>query len=282
MYQVKRSGKGHFQEFDLEVYDRSANETEKRKQFLQLIRKEELTYYYQPIVSAITGKVIALEALMRVEIPLLRSPEDVLRLAKEERCLHELERITFFRAAEGYCILRDNGEVRGDELLFINSIASQNLTDEESREFRLKYGELQSQLVIEITEQETLDQEAMEKKNAPEFWGAIALDDYGTGYNSEKCLLTLSPQYVKVDIAIIRDIDTDADKQQIVSNIVEYAHQRGMYIIAEGVETKEELEKVLELKVDLLQGYYLARPAAVPQEVNPDAVKIIREKSLEI
>lgn len=282
MYQVKRSGKGHFQEFDLEVYDRSANETEKRKQFLQLIRKEELTYYYQPIVSAITGKVIALEALMRVEMPLLRSPEDVLRLAKEERCLHELERITFFRAAEGYCILRDNGEVRGDELLFINSIASQNLTDEESREFRLKYGELQSQLVIEITEQETLDQEAMEKKNAPEFWGAIALDDYGTGYNSEKCLLTLSPQYVKVDIAIIRDIDTDADKQQIVSNIVEYAHQRGMYIIAEGVETKEELEKVLELKVDLLQGYYLARPAAVPQEVNPDAVKIIREKSREI
>ena len=282
MYQVKRSGKGHFQEFDLEVYDRSANETEKRKQFLQLIRKEELTYYYQPIVSAITGKVLALEALMRVEIPLLRSPEDVLRLAKEERCLHELERITFFRAAEGYCILRDNGEVRGDELLFINSIASQNLTDEESREFRLKYGELQSQLVIEITEQETLDQEAMEKKNAPEFWGAIALDDYGTGYNSEKCLLTLSPQYVKVDIAIIRDIDTDADKQQIVSNIVEYAHQRGMYIIAEGVETKEELEKVLELKVDLLQGYYLARPAAVPQEVNPDAVKIIREKSREI
>ena len=282
MYQVKRSGKGHFQEFDLEVYDRSANETEKRKQFLQLIRKEELTYYYQPIVSAITGKVIALEALMRVEIPLLRSPEDVLRLAKEERCLHELERITFFRAAEGYCILRDNGEVRGDELLFINSIASQNLTDEESREFRLRYGELQSQLVIEITEQETLDQEAMEKKNAPEFWGAIALDDYGTGYNSEKCLLTLAPQYVKVDIAIIRDIDTDADKQQIVSNIVEYAHQRGMYIIAEGVETKEELEKVLELKVDLLQGYYLARPAAVPQEVNPDAVKIIREKSREI
>lgn len=95
-------------------------------------------------------------------------------------------------------------------------------------------------------------------------------------------MLTLSPQYVKVDIAIIRDIDTDADKQQIVSNIVEYAHQRGMYIIAEGVETKEELEKVLELKVDLLQGYYLARPAAVPQEVNPDAVKIIREKSREI
>lgn len=246
---------------------------------LKLLKKYADFAMYQVKRS---GKVIALEALMRVEMPLLRSPEDVLRLAKEERCLHELERITFFWAAEGYCILRDNGEVRGDELLFINSIASQNLTDEESREFRLKYGELQSQLVIEITEQETLDQEALEKKTTPGFRGAIALDDYGTGYNSEKSLLTLSPQYIKVDMAIIRDIDIDVDKQQIVANIVDYAHQRGMYIIAEGVETKEELEKVLELKVDLLQGYYLARPAAVPQEVNPDAVKIIREKSREI
>ena len=74
---------------------------------------------------------------------------------------------------------------------------------------------------------------------------------------------------------------------------MKYAHQRGMYIVAEGVETAEELKKVLELEVDLLQGYYLsrpaatpgaiylARPAAVPQEVNPDAVKIIREKSRE-
>lgn len=279
MYQVKRSGKGYFQEFDLEVYDQNATETLKRKQFQQLIRNEEFIYYYQPIVSAVTGKVTALEALMRVEKPLLRSPEDVLRLAKEEKCLHELERITFFLAAEGYCVLRDNGKVRGDELLFINSIASQNLTDEESREFRIKYKEIQSQLVIEITEQETLDHEALEKKTVTGFRGAIALDDYGTGYNSEKSLLTLSPQYIKVDMAIIRDIDTDIDKQQIVANIVDYAHQRGMYIIAEGVETKEELKKVLDLEVDLLQGYYLARPAAVPQPINPDAVKIIKERS---
>ena len=168
------------------------------------------------------------------------------------------------------------------KFLRIMEMASEYMTDEECREFRQRYLDIRSQLVLEITEQELLSKEALERKTSKGFLGAVALDDYGTGYNSEKCLLTLSPQYVKVDIAIIRDIDTDADKQQIVSNIVEYAHQRGMYIIAEGVETKEELEKVLELKGDLLQGYYLARPAAVPQEVNPDAVKIIREKSREI
>lgn len=277
MYQVKRSRKGHFREFELDVYNRNAGETQLRKQFLQLMKREDIAYYYQPIVSAVTGKIRALEALMRVEMSMLKSPEDVLCLAKEEKCLHDLERITFFCAAEGYCRLRANGKVRGDELLFVNSIASENMTDEECREFRQRYLDIRSQLVLEITEQELLSKEALERKTSKGFLGAVALDDYGSGYNSEKSLLALSPKYIKVDMVIIRDIDTDIDKQQIVANIVKYAHQRGMYIVAEGVETAEELKKVLELEVDLLQGYYLSRPAATPGAINPDALKIIEE-----
>lgn len=277
MYQVKRSRKGHFREFELDVYNRNAGETQLRKQFLQLMKREDIAYYYQPIVSAVTGKIRALEALMHVEMSMLKSPEDVLCLAKEEKCLHDLERITFFCAAEGYCRLRANGKVRGDELLFVNSIASEYMTDEECREFRQRYLDIRSQLVLEITEQELLSKEALERKTSKGFLGAVALDDYGSGYNSEKSLLALSPKYIKVDMVIIRDIDTDIDKQQIVANIVKYAHQRGMYIVAEGVETAEELKKVLELEVDLLQGYYLSRPAATPGAINPDALKIIEE-----
>lgn len=277
MYQVKRSRKGHFREFELDVYNRNAGETQLRKQFLQLMKREDIAYYYQPIVSAVTGKIRALEALMHVEMSMLKSPEDVLRLAKEEKCLHDLERITFFCAAEGYCRLRANGKVRGDELLFVNSIASEYMTDEECREFRQRYLDIRSQLVLEITEQELLSKEALERKTSKGFLGAVALDDYGSGYNSEKSLLALSPKYIKVDMVIIRDIDTDIDKQQIVANIVKYAHQRGMYIVAEGVETAEELKKVLELEVDLLQGYYLSRSAATPGAINPDALKIIEE-----
>ena len=69
-----------------------------------------------------------------------------------------------------------------------------------------------------------------------------------------------------MDISIIRGIDNDTNKQKLVTNIVGYAHERGMLIIAEGVETAGELEMVLRLGVDLLQGYYLARPAAVPSQ----------------
>ncbi len=163
------------------------------------------------------------------------------------------------------------------KFLRIMEMASEYMTDEECREFRQRYLDIRSQLVLEITEQELLSKEALERKTSKGFLGAVALDDYGSGYNSEKSLLALSPKYIKVDMVIIRDIDTDIDKQQIVANIVKYAHQRGIYIVAEGVETAEELKKVLELEVDLLQGYYLSRPAATPGAINPDALKIIEE-----
>ena len=117
------------------------------------------------------------------------------------------------------------------------------------------------------------------KRHAPGFSGMFALDDYGSGYSNEGSLLELSPRFIKVDLTIIRGIDTDPDKQQIVQNIVAYAHPRSMQIIAEGVETAAELRKVIELGADALQGYFLAKPAAVPAKMAPAARKVIAEYS---
>ena len=105
----------------------------------------------------------------------------------------------------------------------------------------------------------------------------FALDDYGSGYSNENTLLQLAPRFVKVDITIIRGIDTSPDKQQILQNVVAYAHPRSMKIVAEGVETAAELRTVIELGADLLQGYFLARPAIVPGEIAPEAAALIRE-----
>ena len=88
----------------------------------------------------------------------------------------------------------------------------------------------------------------------------------------------MAPAFIKVDISIIQNIDADLDKQKIVSNVVGYAHERGMAIIAEGLETASEVQKVLELGVDLLQGYFLARPAAVPRQVSPEALEILQAR----
>lgn len=278
MYQVKQSEKGRIAEFDQQVYEEKFRDSQIRKEFHRFVKEELVTYYFQPIVSARTGEIKAYEALMRAELPLLKRPDVVMKIAREEGALREIERMTMFRAAEAFTELKKKNRIKGDALLFINSIASQHMAAEDEVEFNNRYAELQKQIVIEITEEESIDYHALEKKkNALGFCGSFALDDYGSGYSNEKSLLDLAPKYIKVDLSIIRDIDTDADKQQIVENIVAYAHKRNMKIVAEGLETPEEIRKVLELDVDLLQGFYLARPEPIPGSINKEGLKTISE-----
>ncbi|MFR8049937.1 EAL domain-containing protein [Fusicatenibacter sp.] len=277
MYQVKRTQKGELAEFDPEIYRKEAAATEKRQQFQKLIREELVRYYFQPIISGKTGETIAYEALMRVSLPMITNPGQVMELAREEGCLHEIERITMFKSAESYLFLEREGLISGKEKLFVNSVASQHMTEAESKEYARRFTSLQSRLVVEITEEEGMDSSALEiKRNTLGLQGNFALDDYGSGYSNEKNLIDLSPAYIKVDISIIRDIDKSQDKQQIVSNIVSYAHGRNMQIVAEGMETAAELETVLALGVDLLQGYFLARPAAVPSKISDEALAVIQ------
>lgn len=277
MYQVKRSDKGRIAEFDQRIYEEKFRDSQIRQEFHRFIKEELVTYYFQPIISARTGEIEAYEALMRSDLPILKRPDVVMKIAREEGALQEIERMTMFKAAETFTELKEKNKIKGDALLFVNSIASQHMADKDEAEFSRRFSHLQKQLVIEITEEESLDYDALErKKKAPGFQGVFALDDYGSGYSNEKSLLDLAPKYIKVDLSIIRDIDTDPDKQQIVANIVAYAHKRDMKIVAEGLETPEEIRKVLDLDVDLLQGFYLARPEPVPGRINEKGLETIR------
>ena len=278
LYQVKRSNKGHLEEFDLETYRREAQAAQLRRDFQQLLTEERVYYVFQPIFSARTGKVVAYEALMRSDIPSLRSPATIMRMAREQGALYEIERMTFFKSLETFDGLRNEGLVRRDAMIFINSIASISLSRQDSEYMDSRWHELRRQMVIEITEEEEMNKEALEaKRHAPGFSGMFALDDYGSGYSNEGSLLELAPRFIKVDIGIIRGIDTDSDKQQIMKNIVAYAHPRSMQIIAEGVENAAEMCKVIELGADLLQGFYLAKPAAIPEKISPAARQVIAD-----
>ena len=277
MYQVKRSKKGRLGEFERETYDREHLMIQTRRELVRLLDSQQLTYHFQPIVDSRTGRVAAYEALMRPSLPALNSPEAVLELARRERRLRDVERLTWFKSTEAYQNLLDRGLVEADALLFVNSIANQRISEEDFQTLAQRYGQLQSRIVIEVTEGDELDLEVLQAKRvAPGFSGMLALDDYGSGYNSEKNLLLISPKFIKIDISIIRGVDRDSDKQQLVSNVTGYAHERDMLVVAEGLETLEEIRTVLELGVDLLQGYGLARPAAEPQTINPEVLELIR------
>lgn len=278
MYQVKHADKGRMEEFDIGVYNREAYAERTRREFQQLLSNAQVFYCFQPIFSARSGRVVAYEALMRSDLPTLRSPATIMKLAREQGALYEIERITFTKALETFDSLCRAGSVSGDAMLFVNSIANTCLTHVDGKYIDSRWHELCRRMVVEITEEESIDHEALERKrNAPGFSGMFALDDYGSGYSNENTLLELAPRFIKVDIAIIRGIDTSPDKQQILRNVVAYAHSRSMKIVAEGVETAAELRTVTELGADLLQGYFLARPAIVPEDIAPEAAAIIRE-----
>lgn len=278
MYQVKRSNKGVHKEFDAGGFRQQVLANQRRLELHQMLETGNVNYHFQPIFECQEGKTYAYEALMRVPFQTLGSPETVLRVAREEGRMHDIECLTFFRASECYKALLEQGIVEQDALLFINSIANESMTEEEERQYHEEFEMLQQRIVVEITEAEHMDIELVRQKSKVEgFSGMFALDDYGSGYNTEINLLELHPYFIKVDISIVRDIDSDYNKQQIVNNIVTYAHKRDMLVVAEGLETAKELEMVLELGVDLLQGYFLARPGETPPAISEDALRIIRE-----
>ena len=180
-----------------------------------------------------------------------------------------IEKITMRNSLKQFNDLIASGKVSKDLKLFVNSIANQRLSEGEVRSIEEQYGAFLPNLVLELTENEELNEEyTAYKKEVLKIWNSrLALDDYGSGYNSGRNLLFLNPDYVKIDIDIIRDIDKDMDKRTIVKDTITYCHERGKYVIAEGIETIAELKTVVGMDVDYIQGYLTGKPAPEPKDV---------------
>ena len=265
MYKVKNTVKGEFSEFDKDSYSRDAYLLHGKEDLNRMLDGGLVTYHFQPIVDAHTGEVFGYEALMRSTLEPLPSPDVILNLARSQSKLYQIERMTLFRSLEDFDRFR---EKTGDRRLFVNSISNQILTPEDVAAFEEEYGEYLHRLVVELTEEEKPDEEmARRKKLICRRWDAqMALDDYGTGYNSEFTLLSLNPDYLKIDMSIVRNIDRDANRQMILQNTLHYARSQGILLIAEGVETWGEMEYLIRSGVHYLQGYYIGLPHPTPGE----------------
>ena len=273
MYKVKHTVKGNIGEFSSEEF------LFKNKENLnKLIDEELITYAFQPIVDAHTGEIFAYEALMRSKLDTIKSPFHIISLATAESKLYEIERLTWFKSLEAYV---DNKDYIGDARLFINSIPNYVLSDEDSKKFEDKYGEYIPKLVVELLENERSNSEyTLKKRKLIEKWNAkLAIDDFGSGYNNEATLLEITPNFVKIDMEIIRGIHEDVNRQQITKNLIDYAKGRNIKIIAEGVETREELEKIIELGADYIQGYYFSKPEFTPPKIKEELVEEVKEIS---
>ena len=129
----------------------------------------------------------------------------------------------------------------------------------------------------EITESDDRREMALYKEALARRFGArLAIDDFGSGNNGETSLLDYHVDFVKIDMEIVRDIDVAKDHQDIARNLIGYAHDRGIRVIAEGVETEAELRALRELGADYVQGYLTGRPAPEPRDVDDEVKRLIR------
>ncbi|MBS5021610.1 MAG: bifunctional diguanylate cyclase/phosphodiesterase [Firmicutes bacterium] len=270
MYEIKTTAKGELAYYDSNTYLKNSFLLGSKEDLFNLLENELVEFHYQPIVSLQTGEIYGYETLMRSLLPIFKSPQDIFNVAQFHYRLGQLEKLTFFKGIRDFEALRMPPSVR----LFINSVPSQDLKDEEWRELKDKYSRDFQHIVVEFTEYERASYNAMQHKlNHIRDCGArIALDDYGTGYNGEAVLLEFFPDFIKIDMLLVRNVNKDNERQKIISNLVSFAKERKMLCIAEGVETQEELETVIRLGCDFVQGYYIAKPAKNPPLV-PDAAR---------
>ncbi|HEX3853501.1 MAG TPA: EAL domain-containing response regulator [Polyangiaceae bacterium] len=215
---------------------------------------------YQPIFDAKSQKLFAYEALMRSEEPELPNPQAVLKAAERTDRLPELGGAVRGLAAQGIA-------AGGDAVFFVN-LHPDDLRDENLYDPSAPLTSFAGRVVLEITERASLEQfrdlrERVARLRKLGF--RIALDDLGAGYAGLTSFTQLEPEFVKLDMELIRGIHKHDMKRKIVRSMVELCHDMGKLIIAEGVEVPEEQRVLVDLDCDLLQGYLLARPSKYPR-----------------
>ncbi|MFN7133380.1 MAG: EAL domain-containing protein, partial [Myxococcales bacterium] len=212
---------------------------------------------FQPIVDRRTLAPVAFEALLRTSHATLSSPVTVLESA--ERLLRLADVGRTMRGAIAQAVGAGGGG--GD--VFVN-LHPLDLLDEDLYAPDAPLTRFAGRVVLEVTERASL-------RELPDLAGRLtrlralgfrlAVDDLGAGYSGLASLAELQPEFVKLDMGLVRGVQHDARRRRLVGAVVELCRSLGAITVAEGVETEEERAVLSELGCDLLQGYLLGRPA---------------------
>ncbi|MCQ2577175.1 MAG: EAL domain-containing protein [Treponema sp.] len=255
--------------YSYDDFEETSIDREEESMALDVIDNNKIQYAFQPIVSAKDGSIWAYEALMRTDT---LSPLSVLRYASKNQRDYQIEKLTFENVLAR---LSADNRIPAKSKIFLNSIPGYTLKDEDFNPLAEKYPELWKRLVVEITEQTELDDEALaiisarQKKNG----FMLAIDDFGSGSSNTYTLLRYKPQIIKLDRLLISNIEVNSKKQYFVNSIINFAKENGMKVLAEGVETEAELKMMIRLQADLIQGFYTAKPSIEPVREIPEGVR---------
>jgi EAL domain-containing protein (putative c-di-GMP-specific phosphodiesterase class I)/ActR/RegA family two-component response regulator len=217
---------------------------------------DSLWIAYQPIVAWSRREVYGYEALLRSNEASLPHPGAILDAAERLDRLPDLGRAIRMRAPEPAARLPDGA------MLFVN-LHTRDLLDEDLFDRERPLARMADRVVLEITERASLHQVRDVQSRLSrlrEIGFRIAVDDLGAGYAGLTSFAQLEPEVVKLDMALVRGVHQQPTKLTLVRTMITMCRELGMLVVAEGIETPEERDAIVDAGCDLLQGYLFAKP----------------------
>lgn len=234
-----------------------AEASRERRNLRECLDQERLQLALQPIVRAADHAIVAHEALLRSNHSVLKSPLQVLRAAERHAMIGAVAEVVARLAKEHLEALEPAHR------LFLN-LHPLELADPDALAARLGLISTHAHRVtIEITERSKMDEVAVWEASTAamrRFGFALAVDDLGAGYSSLAALALLSPEYIKIDMSIVRDLHKSLRKRRLVELVCTFADATEATVVAEGIECREEAQVAAECGVHLLQGYFFGKP----------------------
>ena len=266
MYQAKDAGRNNYQFFKTEMNVRAIERLSLENALRHALERHEFTLYYQPKINLLSGAITGVEALIRWQHPVrgLVSPAQFIPVAEECGFIVPIGRWVLREACEqirrwqrdGFPILRiavniSPVELRATDFVAkVRDILAETGLDPHCLEFELTETSLMqdSRTTVEVL------------RELKEIGVLLALDDFGTGYSSLSYVKRFPIDTLKIDQSFVRDLATDADDASIVSAVISMGKSLHMRVVAEGVETRDQLEFLREHSCPFAQGYFFSPP----------------------
>ncbi len=265
LYQAKAAGKNRWEFFDPEIRAQAIHRRDLEFDLRSAIEGEQFKLFYQPIFAVANLTMIGVEALLRWEHPILGlvQPNEFIPILEQNGEINEVGRWVLQEA----CTQVASWVARGDTLeISVNVSGCQLDQDNIVNDVRtaLESSDLDpALLILEVTETALMHnaEDTARRLRALKALGVqIAVDDFGTGYSSLAYLRRFPVDCLKIDQAFINAIDDSSESEALIATFVQLGRALGLRIVAEGVETTYQIDRLRDHQVDNLQGFLLARP----------------------